>query len=57
MEIEVHRFFDWLMLALYVAIIFLLVRPKSQGPVLVGKFGDLITGVMRAATGGGTWSG
>lgn len=51
------RVFDWLMLALYVAILFLLVRPKSQGPVLVDKFTTGIVNIMKAATGGGTWSG
>ena len=52
-----HRFVDWLMFALYVAIVFLLVRPKSQGPSLVEKFSNGIIGIMKAATGGGSWSG
>lgn len=53
----VDRLFDWLILALYVAVVFVLVRPKSQGPVLVGKFTDGIVNIMKAATGGGSWSG
>lgn len=51
------RVFDWLILVLYVAIIFVMVRPKSQGPALVGKFTDGIVNIVKAATGGGTWSG
>ena len=35
-----HRFFDWLMLLLYVAILFLLVRPGSQGPKLAETFSN-----------------
>lgn len=50
-----HRFFDWLMLALYVAVVFLLVRPRSQGPVLVEKSGNALIGLVREVTGGGGW--
>jgi hypothetical protein len=52
-----HRFFDWLMLLLYVAILFLLVRPGSQGPTLVDKIGGALVNLTNAATGGGGWSG
>jgi hypothetical protein len=52
-----HRFFDWMILALYVAIVFLLVRPGSQGPRLAETFGAQVIGMMNAATGGGGWSG
>lgn len=48
---------DWLILLLYVAIIFLLVRPNSQGPKLVTASGNALTGLVNAATGGGGWSG
>lgn len=51
------RLFDWLSLGLLVGALFLLVRPKSQGPVLVGKFADGIIGFAKAVTGGGSWSG
>jgi len=52
-----HRVWDWLILALYVAIIFLLVRPGSKGPQLVNSFTSGIVNIMKAATGGGGWSG
>lgn len=48
---------DWLILALYVSVLFLMVRPGSQGPKLVDTAGKAITSVMNAATGGGGWSG
>lgn len=51
------RTFDWLMLALIVAIIFLFVRPGSNGVKLVSTVGQQIIGIMTAATGGGGWSG
>lgn len=49
------KYFDFLGGALVVAGIFVLVRPGSQGPSLVGKLGDSITGVFTAVTGGGHW--
>lgn len=52
-----HRFFDWLMLLLYVAILFLLVRPGSQGPKLAETVSTALVNLMNAATGGGGWSG
>lgn len=52
-----HRLFDWLMLLLVVAIIFLMVRPQSQGPVLVERVGKSAVDLVVAATGGGGWSG
>lgn len=52
-----HRFFDWMMLLLYVAILFLMVRPNSQGPTLVEKTSQAFIGLVNAATGGGGWSG
>lgn len=52
-----HRFFDWLMLLLYVAILFLLVRPQSQGPKLVDTVGKTLVNLVNSATGGGGWSG
>lgn len=51
------RFFDWMMLLLYVAILFLLVRPGSQGPKLVTTVGGTFVDLVNAATGGGGWSG
>ena len=40
-----------------IAIIFVLVRPGSQGPSLVTGVSGALTGLIGAATGGGTWSG
>ena len=51
------RIFDWLSLALIVAIIFLLVRPGSLGPRLVESAGGKVVDIVKAVTGGGTWSG
>jgi hypothetical protein len=42
-------------LIVYLAIIFTMVRPHSQGPVLVKNSGDALTGLIKAATGGGTF--
>lgn len=50
-----HRIFDWLILVLYVAIIFLLVRPGSKGPALVEATGKTVVGLVTAVTGGGGW--
>ncbi len=52
-----HRIGDWLILLLYVAIVFLLVRPGSKGPQLVDTIGGTLTNLVNAATGGGGWSG
>jgi len=52
-----HRFFDWLILLLYVAILFLLVRPGSKGPQLADTVGQTLVNLVNAATGGGGWSG
>lgn len=52
-----HRIFDWLILVLYVAIVFLFVRPGSKGPQLVETTGKTLVNLVTAATGGGGWSG
>ncbi len=41
----------------YVIILFVMVRPGSQGPTLVTNLGNAISSVIKAGTGGGTWSG
>lgn len=41
----------------YVIVLFVLVRPGSQGPKFVKNVGAGISSVVRAGTGGGTWSG
>lgn len=50
-----HRAFDVLSLVVIVALIFVLVRPGSQGPRLVGAVGNSMTGLLKSATGGGSW--
>jgi hypothetical protein len=42
---------------IYLAILFVLVRPGSQGPTLVSNVSSGLTGLVNAGTGGGTWSG
>lgn len=39
----------------YLAVLFVLVRPGSKGPTLVKNVGDALSGLIKAATGGGTW--
>jgi hypothetical protein len=39
-----------------IAILFVLVRPGSQGPTLVKNVSGALTGLIGAATGGGTWA-
>lgn len=51
------RIFDWLILLLYVAILFLLVRPGSKGPALVDTVGSTLVNLVTSVTGGGGWSG
>lgn len=40
----------------YVIVLFVLVRPGSQGPSLVGNLSNGLANVIRAGTGGGTWA-
>jgi hypothetical protein len=40
----------------YAIVLFLLVRPGSKGPSLVSSLGSSISGIIKAGTGGGTWS-
>jgi hypothetical protein len=39
----------------YLAALFVLVRPGSQGPSLVDNVANGFTNLIKAATGGGTW--
>jgi hypothetical protein len=39
-----------------IAILFVLVRPGSKGPTLVTNVSTGIANLIKAATGGGTWS-
>jgi hypothetical protein len=47
--------FEWLVAIVYLAVVFVLVRPGSQGPGLVESIGNSISNIVKAATGGGTW--
>jgi len=40
----------------YAIVLFLLVRPGSQGPNLVSATANGLSSVIKAGTGGGTWS-
>lgn len=44
-----------LVLVVYLAIVFTMVRPKSQGPQLVSAAGNSFSGILKAATGGGSF--
>lgn len=41
----------------YLSMLFVMVRPGSQGPTLVTNVANGLTGLITAGTGGGTWSG
>lgn len=41
----------------YLSVLFVLVRPKSQGPTLVNNVSNGLIGLIKAGTGGGSWSG
>ena len=40
----------------YAIVLFLLVRPGSQGPSLVTNVSNGLKGIISAGTGGGTWA-
>lgn len=40
----------------YLAVLFVLVRPGSQGPTLVTNVSNGLSGLVTAGTGGGTWA-
>ncbi len=40
----------------YVIVLFVLVRPGSQGPALVSNLTAGTSNIIKASTGGGTWS-
>ena len=49
------RTFDVVTAIVVVAGIFVLVRPKSQGPALVNTITGGLNNLVKSATGGGTW--
>lgn len=46
---------DFLIAVVYLAGLFVLVRPRSQGPALVDSLTSGTVNLIRQATGGGTW--
>ena len=48
---------DFMIAVVYVAAIFVLVRPGSQGPKIVDSITGGTANLIKAATGGGNWSG
>jgi hypothetical protein len=46
----------FLIAIVYLAVLFVLVRPGSQGPTLVTNVGSALSNLIKSATGGGTWS-
>lgn len=40
----------------YVIVLFVMVRPGSQGPTLVSNLTSGLSSVIQAGTGGGSWS-
>lgn len=42
---------------IYLSALFLLVRPGSKGSDVIGSLGNSMTNLIKASTGGGTWSG
>jgi hypothetical protein len=46
----------FLILSVYLAMLFVMVRPGSQGPQLVDNVDNGFIGLIGAGTGGGTWS-
>lgn len=53
----VNKAGDFLIAIVFVAGIFVLVRPKSQGPRMVEVLTAGTTNLIKAATGGGSWNG
>lgn len=47
---------SFLLAVVYLAALFLLVRPGSQGPTVIGNVSNGLIGLINAGTGGGGWS-
>jgi hypothetical protein len=41
---------------IYLAVLFVLVRPGSQGPTLISNVANGLSALVNAGTGGGGWS-
>lgn len=50
-----NAFGTFLVGIIYLAVIFTLVRPGSQGPTLVTNVANGLSGLVNAGTGGGGW--
>lgn len=50
-----NKTFEILILIIYLAVVFTLVRPGSQGPSFIKALGDGLAGIITAATGAGAW--
>lgn len=48
-------FSKWLVILGYTALLFVLVRPNSQGPGFVSAVGNAMSNLVKASTGGGTF--
>ena len=51
-----NAFGTFLVGIVYLAALFVLVRPGSQGPVLVTNVANGLTSLVNAGTGGGGWA-
>lgn len=51
-----NAFGTFLVGIIYLAVLFVLVRPGSQGPTLVGNVSNGLSGLVNAGTGGGGWN-
>jgi hypothetical protein len=50
-------FGTFLIAVVYLAVLFVLVRPGSQGPTLINNVATGLSSIINAGTGGGGWSG
>lgn len=46
----------FLIAVVYLAAIFVMVRPGSQGPTLISNVSNGLSGLINAGTGGGGWN-
>lgn len=51
-----NAFGTFLVGIVYLAVVFVLVRPGSQGPSLVTNVADGLSNLVNAGTGGGGWA-
>lgn len=51
-----NAFGTFLVGIIYLAVLFVLVRPGSQGPTLIKNVSDGLSSLVNAGTGGGGWA-